>query len=132
MINQLLNNLLHKNAVVSPFAFLTDTEIDKTTAIRPLVKMERCKVGKCSSLGTLSAAYDTNIGKFCSIGRECYIGGANHPLDRVSTSSCFYLKENYTGVCYDANDYNWHTHTIIGNDVWMGIRSIVVGGGNHF
>lgn len=113
---------------VSALAILRDTEYEKTSAIRALVKMERSKIGKCSTIGTLSAAYDTEIGKFCSIARECYLGGASHPLDRVSSSGCFYLKENYTGVCYFENDYDWHTHTKIGNDVWLGIRTIVLGG----
>lgn len=119
-----------RGSLISPFAVLRDVDYDKTTSIRPLVKMERSKIGKCSSMGTLSAAYDSEIGKFCSIARECYIGGASHPLDRVSTSGCFYLASNFTGVCYDENDYNWHTHTTIGNDVWLGIRTIVLGGVN--
>lgn len=113
---------------ISPFAVLSNTEYQNTSAIRAFVKMERSKIGKCSSIGTLSAAYDAEIGKFCSIARECYIGGASHPLERVSTSGCFYLKNNYTRVCYYENDYNWKTHTVIGNDVWLGIRTIVLGG----
>lgn len=83
-------------------------------------------------MGTLSAAYDTSIGKFCSIAMECYIGGASHPLDRVSTSGCFYLKFNFTGKCYYENDYNWPTRTTIGNDVWLGIRTIVLRGGDNW
>lgn len=31
-------------------------------------------------------------------------------------------------MCYFENDYDWHTHTKIGNDVWLGIRTIVLGG----
>ncbi len=113
---------------ISPFAILHNVEYDDTTAIRPLVKMERAVIGKCSSIGTLSAAYDCEIGKFCSIARECYIGGAQHPLDRVSTSGCFYLRSNYTKKCFFEDNYEWHTFTKIGSDVWIGIRSIVLGG----
>lgn len=43
---------------VSPLAVLQDVEYDKTSSIRSLVKMERASIGKCSSIGTLSAAYD--------------------------------------------------------------------------
>lgn len=74
---------------VSPLAILHNVKYDKTSAIRNFVKMERASIGKCSSIGTLSAAYDCEIGNFCSIARECYIGGASHPLDWVSTSGCF-------------------------------------------
>lgn len=97
--------------------------------IKPLVKMERSKIGKCSYMGTLSAAYDTKIGRFCSIARECYIGGATHPLDRVSSSVCFYLKDN-SFKCFYNDDYEWKTHTTIGNDVWIGTRAIILGGIN--
>ena len=122
------NMIKRKGTHISSFSVLTDTEVHEATAIRPLVKMERSKIGKCSSIGTLSAAYDCEIGKFCNIARECYIGGASHPLDYVSTSVCFYLKNNYTGVCFNEYEYDWHTKTTIGNDVWLGIRTIVRGG----
>lgn len=113
---------------VSPFAVLHDVHYDRTSCIRPLVKMERASIGKCSLINTLAAAYDCEIGKFCSIARECYIGAASHPLDWVSTSACFYLKSNFTGICYHEADYNWNTRTTIGNDVWLGARVIVLGG----
>ena len=90
--------------------------------------MERASIGKCSSIGTLSAAYDCEIGNFCSIARECYIGGASHALDWVSTSGCFYLNYNYKGMCYNEADYQWYRQTKIGNDVWLGIRTIIQGG----
>lgn len=117
-------------AKISPFALLKDVDYDKYVAIRPLVKIERSKIGKCSSIGTLSAIYDCTIGNFCSIARECYIGGASHPIDRVSSSGCFYLKENYNGICYHSDNYEWHTNTKIGNDVWLGFRTIILGGVN--
>ena len=128
VIKFIRNYFRYRKTKINPFSILRSTEISDNVGIRPLVKMERCKIGKCSSMGTLSAAYDTEIGKFCSIARECYIGGATHPLDRVSSSCCFYLKENYTGKCYYENEYDWQTHTYIGNDVWIGSRAIVLGG----
>lgn len=128
VINRIKYFLKYRGTMVSPFSFLSSVQLGENVGIRPLVKMERCSIGKCSSMGTLSAAYDSEIGNFCSIGRECYIGGAKHPLDRVSSSCCFYLKENYTGKCYYENDYDWRTHTVIGNDVWLGARVIVMGG----
>lgn len=110
---------------MSPFAVLHNVQYDKTSSIRSLVKMERASISKCSSIGTLSAAYDCEIGKFCSIARECYIGDASHPTNWVATSGCFYLKSNFTGVCYNEVDYQWHTQTKIGNGVWLGIRTIM-------
>ena len=128
IIDQIKDIPKRRGTPVSKLAVLHDVKYHKTSSIRSLVKMERASIGKCSSIGTLSAAYDCEIGKFCSIARECYIGGASHPIDWVSTSGCFYLPLNFTGVCYHEQDYEWHTHTKIGNDVWLGIRTIVIGG----
>lgn len=128
IIDQIKDIPKRRGTHVSKLAVLHDVKYHKTSSIRSLVKMERASIGKCSSIGTLSAAYDCEIGKFCSIARECYIGGASHPIDWVSTSGCFYLPSNFTGVCYHEQDYEWHTHTKIGNDVWLGIRTIVIGG----
>lgn len=128
VLKQIQSIWKRRGTKVSPLAILHNVKYDKTSSIRSLVKMERAAIGKCSSIGTLSAAYDCEIGKFCSIARECYIGGASHPLDWVSTSGCFYLKSNFTGVCYHEADYHWHTQTKIGNDVWLGIRTIIRGG----
>lgn len=64
-----------KNTNISPFAILRDVIYDPTSAIKALAKLERSIIGKCTYVGTLSAVYDCEIGKFCSIARECYIGG---------------------------------------------------------
>ena len=128
VIKQIRDMWKRRGTKVSPLAILRDVKYDRTSSIRSLVKMERASIGKCSSIGTFSAAYDCEIGKFCSIARECYIGGASHPLNWVSTSGCFYLESNFTGVCYHAADYHWHTQTKIGNDVWLGIRTIILVG----
>lgn len=113
---------------MSAFAVLHNVQYEASTSIRPLAKLQDSTIGKCSSIGSMSAVYDSTIGNFCSIARECYIGGARHPLDWVSTSGCFYLKSNFTGVCYHESDFNWHSSVRIGNDVWLGVRVIVLGG----
>lgn len=105
IIDQIKDIPKRRGTPISKLAVLHDVKYHKTSSIRSLVKMERASIGKCSSIGTLSAAYDCEIGKFCSIARECYIGGASHPIDWVSTSGCFYLPSNFTGVCYHEQDY---------------------------
>ena len=60
---------------VSPLAILHDVNCDNTVAIKPLAKLERANIGKCTYIGAMAAVYDCEIGKFCSIEREAYIGG---------------------------------------------------------
>ena len=127
-MNPVKNYFKYRKTNISPFASLSDCKIDSHVCIRPFAKLERTEIGKCTSIGSLSAVYDTKVGKFCSIARESYIGGANHPLDFVSTSGCFYLKSNFTGICYNEQDYKWHKLTVIDNDVWIGVKAIILSG----
>lgn len=55
-------------------------------------------------------------------------GGAKHPVEWISTSPCFHIKNNATDVCYAENPYKWNERTCIGNDVWLGMRVIVLPG----
>lgn len=113
---------------VSPLAILHDVNCDNTTAIKPLAKLERANIGKCTYIGTMAAVYDCSIGKFCSIAREAYVGGAKHPIDWVTTSPCFHIKNNATGICYAENHFQWREKTTIGNDVWIGERVTILSG----
>lgn len=113
---------------ISPLAILHDVNYDTTAAIKPLAKLERATVGKCTYIGTLAAVYDCSIGNFCSIARDAYVGGAKHPIEWVTTSPCFHLKDNATGICYAENEFNWKERTYVGNDVWIGERATVLSG----
>lgn len=62
------------------------------------------------------------IGKFCSIGERCSIGGFMHDYNKESLSPRFYReikKEDY-------DDLN--RNVVIGNDVWIGDNSIILKG----
>lgn len=75
------------------------------------------------------------IGKFCNIGSDCLIGPNIHPLDWVSTATIFYSRppevssekeriKKYQENKIRINDKN----TIIGNDVWIGSKVIILPG----
>ncbi len=122
------NTINRRKTKISPLAILHDVKYDKTTGIKALARLERAEVGRCSYIGSMAAAYDCRIGKFCSIARDVYIGGGIHPVDWVSTSPCFHLKSNATGVYYGNKSFQWSKETVIGNDVWIGIRAIILPG----
>ena len=46
----------------------------------------------------------------------------------MTTSPCFHLKDNATGICYAENEFNWKERTYVGNDVWIGERATVLSG----
>lgn len=72
----LKNTISRRGTRISPLAILHDVQFNPSnTSIKALAKLERASIGKCTYIGTMSAAYDCNIGKFCSIARDVYIGG---------------------------------------------------------
>ena len=46
----------------------------------------------------------------------------------MTTSPCFHLKDNATGICYAENKFDWKERTCVGNDVWIGERATILSG----
>lgn len=67
----------------------------------------------------------TEIGRYCSIGRDVKIGLGSHNLSSLSTSSFL----EHLGKLEDAPDVrvqnNPERHLIIGNDVWIGDNTLI-------
>ena len=121
------NYIQRRKTKISPLAILHNVKCDKSTGIKAFARLERAEVGSGTYIGSMAAAYDCKIGKFCSIARDVYVGGI-HPVDWVSTSPCFHIRDNATGVYYGDKTFSWSKETVIGNDVWIGIRAIVLPG----
>ena len=70
------------------------------------------------------------IGKFCSIGPECKIGLGQHPASVfVSTHPAFFSPQPCSQITFaDRSYFNEHESIIIGNDVWLGARAMVMDG----
>ncbi|MEM5663830.1 CatB-related O-acetyltransferase [Bacillus toyonensis] len=66
------------------------------------------------------------IGKFCSISYGCQIGMSEHPTNYISTSPYSYGSSNIFGITPYFEEV--HSPPIIGNDVWIGGRVIILQG----
>lgn len=113
---------------IALFCVLQEADVDKTAAICSGVRFYRSKLGKYSYVGNNSFVTDTDIGSFTSISTDCYIGGATHPTDWVSTSSVFHKWENIMKKNFARHDFEIFGHTSIGNDVWIGNRVMIKSG----
>jgi acetyltransferase-like isoleucine patch superfamily enzyme len=80
-------------------------------------------------MGNETQILNSTIGKFCSIGADCKIGLSKHPSETfVSTHPIFYSKLKQAGVTFaDKNYFQEDQSVIIGNDVWIGVNSIITG-----
>jgi acetyltransferase-like isoleucine patch superfamily enzyme len=75
--------------------------------------------------------YSINVGKYCSIGRDCnFFLHANHRPDWITTSSQLWglvtpeIAEMHMSMGHPACKGN----IIIGNDVWIGAKSTIMSG----
>ena len=92
----------------------------RSVIIRPGTKISNDTIiGNFSYLGFRCVVTKALIGRYVSIGDNVTIGPGEHNLTGISTSNYF-----------NSNDYHELTskECIIGNDVWIGVDSIVLRG----
>lgn len=76
------------------------------------------------------------IGKYCSIARETWIGLPEHPLNLLTSHPVAYYKSKfcpfYTGIVAKGDNIvtniNSNEKITIGNDVWVGQRAVILNG----
>jgi acetyltransferase-like isoleucine patch superfamily enzyme len=123
-----LCHFFHKG--VSSFSLVDNISmIHKKAKINYGVKIYDSKIGAYTYIGPKSEIVSADVGKFCSIAQNCYIGLASHSIKNISTSPIFTSKKNGTGHTW--TDHNYFTETsrvIIGNDVWIGVHVTIIGG----
>lgn len=89
-------------------------------------------LGRCSYMGA-DCKINADIGRYCSIASDvCTISGRHPTTDWVSTSPVFYSNECQCGMSYASEKLfdESSPKTIIGNDVWIGARAIILSGVN--
>ena len=104
------------------------SNVDKTSRICSASELTNVCVGKYSYIGHRCFIVNTSIGSFCSIADRCCIGGATHPLDRVSSSPVFHSGKNILKKNFSNFPAIETPETIIGNDVWIGMGCFIKSG----
>lgn len=107
----ILNSQIDKKAKIYSGSLVYDSSIDRYSYVGYDCDIINCK-----------------IGAFCSIANGVIIGGAQHPLEWVSTSPVFYKISGGTGWHLGDLDISCAKRTFIGNDVWIGQRAIIMQG----
>lgn len=107
---------------------ILNSKLDKKSKIYSGSLFYNSSLGKYSYLGYDCEIVNCEIGAFCSIASGVIIGGAQHPLNWVSTSPVFYRISGGTGRHLGNMEAPKTKRTIIGNDVWIGHRAIIMDG----
>jgi chloramphenicol O-acetyltransferase type B len=92
--------------------------------------LNNCTIGNYSYIGRKSIVQNTTIGGYCSIANDVCIGLGAHPKDFFSTSPLFYRVKNTFKINLIDCDLSFDEFIpiIIGNDVWIGARAMIMDG----
>ncbi len=94
--------------------------VEKTSKVCAKSELNYVDIGKYTYVGNDCFAVNVRIGAFCSIADRCCIGGAEHPVHRVSTSPVFHEGKNVLRKNFSFHQSMVTPLTIIENDVWVG------------
>ncbi len=112
-----------------------NSTIDKTSVVGTSCNVVRLEMDKYSYFGDNCQIVNAKIGAFCSISDHVFVGGAEHPMDWVSTSPVFQnVRHSGPSKRFAKFDLPKSKKTVIGNDVWIGHgvtikQGVVVGDG---
>lgn len=107
---------------------LNHCKIDKTSRVCSKSELTNVEISRYSYLGFNCFAVNTKIGAFCSIADRVCIGGAQHPMQYVSTSPVFHEGHNAMGKNFSSHPIEDTPLTIIGDDVWIGMNANIRAG----
>ena len=121
-----------KGFYASPFSYVWGKfEFDSFVSIARGCILSDVSIGSYTYLSANTQGKYVTIGRFCSIGQDVLLGGlAAHPKN-ISTHPVFYsklLNNPYLKPFSIIDDYEHYRTTIIGHDVWIGDRSIILPG----
>lgn len=105
-----------------------NSKINKTSKVRFNSLVVDSSVGKYSYIAERSTVIHTDIGAFSSIANDCFIGGASHPVNWISTSPVFHDAKSVLKKKFSRHHYDVYKRTSVGNDVWIGANCTIIAG----
>ena len=110
---------------------IINSQLDHDVDIDINCNIVECKIGRHSYIAHDSQVVNTEIGFFCSISDHVSIGGAEHPMDWVSTSPVFQnVRHSGPKTRYAKHELPQLPRTKIGSDVWIGHNVTIKAGVN--
>lgn len=125
------NSKRFKNSIVDESCSINErTQIGENCHILDNCLVLNTTIANYTYVGKRSMIQNTTIGSYCSIANDVCIGLGKHPLDFFSTSPIFYRTSNPLRKCIikENKDFVEYESIVLGNDVWIGARAIVMDG----
>lgn len=119
-----------KRVVIGYLARLREVEFGYGCRLGAGAMVTHSSLGDFSYAGENARLINTRVGKFVSIGSEVLVGLGSHPSRHfVSTHPVFYDHTSHSAMpALGRSAFNEFAPVVIGNDVWIGTRSMVLDG----
>jgi len=111
-----LSRIIKKSRLSS----IANSTVHPTSAIESGTQMVGSSMDRHSFCGYECTLLNCDIGGFCSIADNVYIGGSHHPMHFTSTSPVFLSHKDSVKTKFAKHDYSNLPRTTIGHDVWIG------------
>jgi acetyltransferase-like isoleucine patch superfamily enzyme len=106
-----------------------NSAIDNTVKLYEPYQVINCSIGAYTYLSNNSSVFNTQIGRFCSIGPNFICGRGIHSTDGISTSPMFYSTLKQNGITLSGSDkIEEFKNIVIGNDVLIGMNVVILDG----
>lgn len=109
-------------------AAIRGSEVHRTSKVEPGSGFVDSTMGRHSFCGYDCEIVTADIGHFCSIANYVTIGGGRHPIEWVGSSPVFYEGRDSVAKKFSTFARPAPSRTIIGSDVWIGYRAILMQG----
>jgi acetyltransferase-like isoleucine patch superfamily enzyme len=110
------------------FSAIKNSDIHNTSKYAAGCHIVNTQIGRYTSIGYDCSIIESSIGSFCSLGSNIRIGGANHPMHWVSSSSVFCAYKDDIKTKFSHHEFSSFLKTHIGNDVWIADNVLIKSG----
>lgn len=109
----------------------SSSTITPFTSLQRKAKLMNSHVDAHSRICINTELFNTTVGKFSIIARNCIVGLGAHPTNTLSPHSIFYKKNRWKwhdDWCKDTGFRESDRPIAIGNGVWIGMRCLILDG----
>ena len=109
--------------------FSKNSSFEEYVSLSGKTTVVNCQIGRFTYLNSAKVG-NAILGSFCSLGPEAIVGGlGRHPTNMASTHPSFYSRRGQCRIYFtDENLFEEDARTVIGHDVWIGTRAVVIDG----
>ena len=126
----LQNRIRYRGSVDDGACVSADSHIDRKARVQTGSIVNSSRIGAYTYISRHCLVQNATVGRYCSMAHDVVIGPGRHPLDVFSTSPVFYRKDNplRERVVAENADFAEYLPVVIGNDVWIGVRAVILDG----